>query len=69
VKRIITIGVLVLTLISAWAMPAFAAPNDSAAHVALCATSMGGQHVASCAQNMDRGVSTCATMPQSQCTL
>ena len=29
-----------------------AAPNDNAAHVAACATQMGGQSVAACAQTM-----------------
>jgi hypothetical protein len=42
VRKMIGSGVLVLTqLTSTWATPVLVAPNDSASHVALCATSMG----------------------------
>ena len=35
-------------------------PAGGASCVAHCAVAMGGQHVAACAQTMDRGVSACA---------
>ena len=61
-KRIIALVALLMALIIASATPVIAAPNENASHVAQCATQMGGQHVADCAQTMDRGVSECAQM-------
>lgn len=68
-KRIVGVSLLALALTLVWGTPVLAAPNANASKVAICATSHGGQHVANCAQIMDQGVSTCATTPQSQCTL
>ncbi len=65
-KRIIVVissVLVVLILAVAMAVPAFAqTPNTNAPCVAQCATQMGGQHVATCAQTMDHGVSSCAQM-------
>ncbi len=61
--RIIGIILIVVILIMAWTTSALAAtPNTNASHVAWCATQMGGQHVANCAQIMDQGVSSCAPL-------
>lgn len=60
-KKIIVVSLITLVLSLLWASPVLAALNSNASHVARCATGMGGQHVAQCAQMMDRGVSACAT--------
>jgi hypothetical protein len=61
-KRILAVALSVIVLFIALAVPVAAAPNENASHIASCAVTMGGQHVAHCAQRMDRGVSTCAQM-------
>ena len=55
-KKILSICALVLTLLTA-STQVFAS-----SHVAEMATSKGGQHVAECAQMMDKGVSECAKL-------
>ncbi len=61
--RIIGIVLVVLILTVVLSTSVFAqTPDENASHVAWCATQMGGQHVATCAQTMDRGVSSCAQM-------
>lgn len=62
-KRFIGVSLAVLALGIVWAGPALAAePDGNASYVAQCATRMGGQHVADCAQAGDQGISTCAGM-------
>ena len=63
IKIVIFLAVLIIG-ISTFASPLLAAtvPNVKASHVANCATTMGGQHVAECAKSMDKGVSECAKM-------
>ncbi len=61
-KKFLTVVLLVVALTVALAVPVAAAPGENASHVAFCAVTMGGQHVAECAKTMDRGVSTCARM-------
>ncbi len=61
--RIVGILVIVLILTVVLSISAFAkTPDTNASHIAQCATQMGGQHVANCAQIMDQGVSSCAQM-------
>ena len=61
--RIISVILIVIILTVVLTTSAFAAtPNTNASHVAWCATQMGGQHVANCAQMMDHGVSNCAPL-------
>ncbi|MBM3705102.1 MAG: hypothetical protein FJW66_01115 [Actinobacteria bacterium] len=60
-KVLIFIVVLIVGL-TAFASPLFAVVGPNASHVANCATAMGGQHVAFCAQTMEKGVSECAQM-------
>lgn len=55
-----TIAKLVLT---AAMVLSFSATAFASTAVSNMATSMGGQHVADCAQMMDKGVSECAQMP------
>ena len=59
-KKFVVAGLIALATAVFWVVPVSAAPNENASHVAQCATQMGGQHVAGCAQTMDMGVSTCA---------
>jgi hypothetical protein len=69
-KRIIGICILTLALLAFVVTPVLAAPANLPATtpcVAHCATKMGGQHVANCAQMMDKGVSMCAKMTHSEC--
>ena len=61
-KRIGIISVLMAIVALAIAAPVMAAPPDNASHLAFCAITMGGEHVAECAQNMELGVSLCAQM-------
>jgi hypothetical protein len=61
-KKFLAIPIVAVILALGISVPAMAAPNAHASHVATCATGMGGQHVAQCAQMMDKGVSTCAKM-------
>jgi hypothetical protein len=64
------IKVLIFSVVLIIGLTAFASPllavspviDSNASHVANCATEMGGQHVASCAQAMEKGVSECAQM-------
>ncbi len=56
----ITLFATIATLLTA--APAAAAPAPRASHVAQCAVEHGGQHVAECAQTMERGISECAQM-------
>lgn len=64
-RKIFGVMVLGVSLVLILATtPVLAAPPDvNASHVAVCAVTMGGQHVADCAQIMDQGVSNCAIMP------
>ena len=55
-KKILSISALVLTLLTV-STQVFAS-----SHVAEMGTSKGGQHVAECAQMMDKGVSECAKL-------
>lgn len=69
-RRIIGIFMMVLVLLILAVTPALAAPASLPADtscVAHCATSMGGQHVANCAQIMDEGVSMCAKVTHAEC--
>lgn len=60
-KKVAVIGSLILMVALFWVSPVMAAgPNENASHVAFCAVTMGGQHVAECARNMAFGVSLCA---------
>ncbi len=68
-KRIIGVCLLVLALTLAMATPAFASPPANTPCVAHCATTMGGQHVANGAQMMEKGVSMCATITHSECSM
>ncbi|OGO17019.1 MAG: hypothetical protein A2Z02_04765 [Chloroflexi bacterium RBG_16_48_7] len=61
-KYIGILGLLVTLLALATATPVMAAPNENASHLAYCAVTMGGEHVAECAQNMALGVSECAQL-------
>jgi hypothetical protein len=61
-KRTLSVIALVALFVLAVPNVAFAAPNENASHVANCAIMMGGQHIAECAQTMDKGVSECAQM-------
>ena len=61
-KRIVGVSLAAMALAIFWVVPVSAMPDEGASHVAICATKMGGQHVADCAQNIDQGVSTCARM-------
>ena len=61
-KKVAVIGSLLVVLALFWASPALAQPNENASHLAFCAVTMGGQHVAECARNMPLGVSQCAQM-------
>ncbi len=61
-KTIIKISLVVVILVLSSLTSVIGAPNSNASHIAVCATKMGGQHVAACAQSMERGVSACATM-------
>jgi hypothetical protein len=61
-KMCLKFSTVFLVMILAWVALATAAPNRNAAHVAKCATTMDGQHVAICAQSGNRGVSNCARM-------
>ena len=56
-KRTLVAAVASLVLLIGGAMQVSAAEVPC---VARCATTMGGQHVAACAQTMDKGVSACA---------
>jgi len=65
VRRIVVTGLVLLALTLTLTPSALAAPGDTpdnASCVAHCATTMGGRHVANCAQTMDQGVSLCARM-------
>jgi hypothetical protein len=53
-KKILALSAIVVTLFAS-STQVFAAN-----HVSNMATTKGGNHVAECAQKMDRGVSTCA---------
>lgn len=57
VKRMLGAVAASLMLLAGGAISASAAETP---HVAKCAVEMGGQHVARCAQAMDKGVSACA---------
>ncbi len=61
-KKVLIISSLFVMSALAGASPVMAAPNENASHLAFCAVTMGGQHVAECAQNMALGVSECAQM-------
>lgn len=61
-KKIGLIGLFVVIMAVFTAIPATAAPPGNASHVAFCAVTMGGQHVAECARSMEQGVSHCAMM-------
>ena len=62
-KRTFVIASLVITLMVSMVTPVLAVgPDDNASHVARCAVTMGGQHVAEHARTMDQGVSGCAQM-------
>lgn len=62
-KRTITIALSVVILMLTLITPVAAAgPDDNASHVAQCAVTMGGQHVAEHARAMEQGVSGCAQM-------
>ncbi len=60
---------MVLAFALAMAAPALAAPGAPANTpcVSHCASNMGGQHVAMCAQTMGKGVSKCAQMTHAEC--
>jgi hypothetical protein len=62
VKKIFAVIALVVLFIVASPGVVSAAPNENASHVANCAVTMGGQHIAECAQMMEQGVSECAQM-------
>ena len=69
-RRIVVIGLALLALTLSLTASALAAPGDtpgSASCVAHCATTMGGQHVANCAQTSENGVSVHAMMSESEC--
>jgi hypothetical protein len=61
-KKFLAIPIVAVILALGISVPALAAPNANASHVADCATMMGGQQVAACARMMDHGVSACAKM-------
>jgi len=60
-KKIVVALVLGVVLLSSTS-PTFAANN-----VSKMATTKGGQHVAECAQKMDKGISECVQHPE--CTM
>jgi len=55
-------SVIVISLVVLGLVPQAFAAGHISNHVALHATTMGGQHVAECAQSHERGVSECARM-------
>ncbi len=59
-KKVFVAAALVGLLVLAVPSGVSAAPSENASHVAKCATGMGGQEVAACAQAMEKGVSACA---------
>ena len=68
----ILFGVILVALVLSLALvaPALAKSDtlpENASFIAFCATNHGGQHVADCAQTMERGVSACAKMSHAEC--
>ncbi len=68
-RKIFALSMLVFFFTLTLATPVLAAPNisDNSSCVAHCATQMGGQHVANCAQMMENGISMCAKMTHAEC--
>ncbi len=69
-NRLILLSVLVFAIMLVPTTTVFAATTlpASTSCVAHCATTMGGQHVASHAITMDQGISMCARMSHADCS-